>query len=181
MTTQLTAGYEPLPGYRLVEPLGRGSFGEVWKASSPGGGQVALKFIPLHTRATDIERRALDFFTSVRHPNLLALFGSWQIDSFLVIGMELADRSLLSRYEEAAEGGLPGIPFAELLEYLDEAARGLDYLNARRHPHPQGGTVQAARYVRVNGKRRLSYLQNEIMKPPERHEVIFRNRYRLDH
>ena len=40
--------------------------------------------------------------------------------------------------------------------------------------------MQAARYVRVNGKRRLAYLQNEIMQPPEGYEVIFLNRNRLD-
>jgi hypothetical protein len=132
----LTPGFEPLPGYHLVERLGRGSFGEVWKAGSPGGGQVALKFIPLDSHAGAVERRALEFITGVRHPNLLALFGSWQIESFLMIGMELADRTLMSRYEAARAGGLPGIPFDELVEYLEGAARGLDYLNSRRHPHP---------------------------------------------
>ena len=37
----------PVPGYRLVESLGRGNFGEVWKASAPGGMEVALKIINL--------------------------------------------------------------------------------------------------------------------------------------
>lgn len=40
--------------------------------------------------------------------------------------------------------------------------------------------VQAARYIWANGKRRLRYLQDEIMQPPEGYEVIFLDRNRLD-
>jgi formylglycine-generating enzyme required for sulfatase activity len=44
--------------------------------------------------------------------------------------MELADRSLLDRLQEATGQGLPGIPLTELLEYMHDAARGIDHLNA---------------------------------------------------
>src|SRR5262249_44905020 len=135
----LTPGAEPLARYRLVAVVGRGSCGEVWKADSPGGGQVALKFVPLDSAAANIEQRALEFIARVRPPNLLALFGSWRQDGFLIIGMELADRTLLDRHREARAAGQAGIPLDELVEYLDGAARGLDYLNAARHAHPQGG------------------------------------------
>src|SRR5262249_36411693 len=60
----------------------------------------------------------------------------------LVIGMELADRTLLDRFHEAAAKTPPGIPRRELLRYAREAAGVIDYLNKPRHflggPRPVG-------------------------------------------
>jgi serine/threonine protein kinase len=70
---------------------------------------------------------------TIRHPNLLTIFGMWRRDATLVIAMELADRTLLDRCNEAVQCGLPGIPFGELLRYMRQTALGIDYLNAPRH------------------------------------------------
>src|SRR5262249_40991498 len=43
----LTLGMEPVPGYRLIELIARGGFGEVWKATGPGDMHVALKCVRL--------------------------------------------------------------------------------------------------------------------------------------
>ena len=37
--------HEPLPGYSLLEPLGTGGYGEVWKCEAPGGICKAIKFV----------------------------------------------------------------------------------------------------------------------------------------
>jgi formylglycine-generating enzyme required for sulfatase activity len=127
---RLEPGTEPVPGYTLVQFLGRGGFGEVWKATGPGGFAVALKFIPLGDTAGAIELRALALMKEVRHPHLLSQFGSWECAGVLIVAMELADRTLLDRLREAIGQQLPGIPADELREYLREAAKGLDYLHS---------------------------------------------------
>jgi serine/threonine protein kinase len=130
-----------LPEYELIAPLGRGGFGEVWKASGPGGFHVALKFIRLGDNAGRVELRALELMKGIRHAHLLPLFGAWQLHEQLVVAMELADRTLLQRLKEVQAAGMAGIPQAELLEYLREAAKGLDYLNEYRPDASQDGAI----------------------------------------
>lgn len=130
---ELRAGTEPIPGFQLLMRLGQGGFGEVWKAAAPGGFQVALKIVPLTGVVGETELQSLDIVKAIRHPNLLATFGSWKRDNYLVIAMELADNTLMDRFNQCFKEGMPGIPREELLEYLDEAAKGIDYLNEPRH------------------------------------------------
>ncbi len=138
MEITLEAGAEPVPGYRLVGRLGRGGCGEVWKATGPGGFELALKFVCLAEPVGQPELRAIQIIKDVRHPHLLATFGAWQVGRYLIIAMELAERTLLDRFREAAGQGFPGIPAPEIHEHFLDAARGLDYLNEPRHP--SGGT-----------------------------------------
>ena len=109
MSLNLRRDAEPIPGYQLIERLGRGGFGEVWKAEGPGGFKVALKFVPLAEQVGPVELRALQIIREIRHPHLLATFGSWQSDDTLIIAMELAERTLLDRFRESVgQGPAPG-------------------------------------------------------------------------
>ncbi len=120
-------------GYRLLEWLGGGGFGEVWKAEGPGPIVVALKFVSMSGHAATSEGRSLGFLRYIRHPNLLVPFAFWQIDGHLVIGMDLADGTLHDRLSEVRAQGLTGIPRVELHRYMWQASEGIDHLNGHRH------------------------------------------------
>ncbi|MHB1556071.1 MAG: protein kinase domain-containing protein [Isosphaeraceae bacterium] len=113
--------------------IGSGGAGDVWQAEAPGGLRVALKIVPLGDGLGRREMANLKILRAVRHPNLLAYFGAWQAEGRLIIGMELADRSLWDRFLEARQAGLAGIPRGELLGILGDVARVVDFLNEPRH------------------------------------------------
>src|ERR1700674_707035 len=97
----------PTPGSRLIEPIGSGGFGEVWKCEAPGGLLKAIKFVygslnALHqcNAPAEEELRAIERVKAIRHPFLLSMERVENIDGELVIVMELADKSLFDLLNE---------------------------------------------------------------------------------
>jgi serine/threonine protein kinase len=132
------ANAEPLPGYRLIRPLGTGGFGEVWLCEAPGGIHKAIKFVYGNLNAQDggniraeQEYRALQKVKEVRHPFVLSIERIDNIDGELLIVMELAEKSLHDCLVENQEAGKLGINRDFLVSYLSDAADGLDYLIER--------------------------------------------------
>ena len=137
MAVRIETKAEPLPGYRLIERLGGGGFGEVWKCEAPGGLHKAIKFVfgDLSAAGEDGHRaeqelKALSRVKTVRHPYILSLERYDIIDGQLLIVMELADRNLWDRFKECRARGLPGIPRDEMLAYMEETAEALDLMNS---------------------------------------------------
>ena len=153
-------GEQPVPGYKLVSFLGEGSYGVVWKATAPGGFECALKFINLDSNSGLKEFRSINMMKRVRHSNLVQISAVWLKDpdgnilgdtgndstnirmggsKTLIIAMGLGDKTLGDRLEECRTQGC--IPVKELLDYMRDAAKGIDYLNTKRHDLGDGPTA----------------------------------------
>lgn len=120
-------------GYKLIQRIGLGGFGEVWRAEAPGGMPVALKFInrPLDQEDAQRELRSLEIIKELKSPFLLRTQAYWASSDRLIVVMDLADGSLRDRLKECLGRGLRGIPGRELLGYFREAAEALDYMHAK--------------------------------------------------
>src|SRR5262249_32080872 len=111
LPSQKAPGIEPLPGYRLLAPLGQGGSSEVCKCEAPGGLLKAVKFVHGSLGLDDgadapaeEELQALQRIKTIRHPFLLSLDRVEQCGNELLIVLELADCNLgdvLAREQQA--------------------------------------------------------------------------------
>lgn len=168
----LNVGFEPIPGYRLEKFLGRGQFGEVWRATSPGGTHVALKFLNVRERQGRKEFQAIQKVKGIRHPHLVLTYALWLLDEsmrviddaafdnnhsllndtfgatlhrmpiqqadkqkpfMLVIATVLCEQNLMERLKQFHQQGERGFPLDELIGYIEDAAKAIDFLNSPRH------------------------------------------------
>ena len=120
---------EPIPGYRLVERIGRGGYGDVWKTLAPGGVPKAMKLIYADDSSRmATELRSLNRIKDIRHPFLLSVERIEQCGDVLAVVTELGEKNLQQYFQECRSKGLPGVPQDELLSMLRDVADALDYI-----------------------------------------------------
>ena len=99
-----------LAHYEIVEPIGKGGMGEVYRARDGKlGRDVAIKVLP-EEFSRDSERlarfkREAKVLASLNHPNIAAIYGLEQSDSIHYLVLELVPGETLA--ERIARGPIP--------------------------------------------------------------------------
>ena len=121
--------------YRLLEPIGEGGMGVVWKAfDTTLERQVALKVLPHElTQNADLLRRfeqEARLLAALNHPNVAMIYGLHQIDAVHFFMMELVDGEDLSTRVKGR-----ALPLATALTIGTQVAAALEATHARGITH----------------------------------------------
>lgn len=127
--------------FTLGGPLGRGSFGMVWRASdgAQGGAPVALKIL-FDQHRQDAKRLArfaqeARILARLNHPNIGRLIASRAEGEDIYLAMELIEgETLHGRLELQARRGRP-VPLQGVAWLLDQLASAIDYAHAAQVIH----------------------------------------------
>ena len=118
--------------YRLVQPVGRGGMGEVWRALDPAGRTVALKLLLAGRQATPTQRKRFaseaQALARVRHPGIVALLEAGEEGGLPFLVLEWIEGQSLA--ERLRQGGP--------LHPRDAATLVLRLARALAHAHEQG-------------------------------------------
>ncbi len=113
--------------YEILELIGRGGMGEVFRARDVKlGRDVAMKILP--TEFSDDRERLARFerearlLASLQHQNIAAIYGLEEVDGRPILVMELAEGEDLS--DRLAHGRLPDDEIEQITRQL---AKGLEY------------------------------------------------------
>jgi serine/threonine-protein kinase len=117
-----------LDQYRVLDELGRGGMGRVYKAVHQTMGRiVAIKLLSPDLTKTDRARELFDrevkAAARLSHPNIVMAFDAKQIGDRFFLAMEFVDGPNLSQLVKE-QGPLP---VDQACEYIRQAAVGLDY------------------------------------------------------
>ena len=131
----LPGGPPLVPGYRIIEPLGRGGMAEIWLTERQGSAGVPVRcvlktILPERAGAARYQEQILDearIVAQLRHPNICSVIDVGQADDRLFLAMEWVEgldaaelmRRLRRRHTE--------IPLRHILFVLREILQGLHH------------------------------------------------------
>ena len=138
---ELTPGLILCNDYELVEPIGKGGMGAIWRAKDlPGNRDVALKFVPRDVQNFESEMdRVEDTFGvihALQHQNICPLYAmknSGNKFGFFLV-MKFIPGLPLGKFVRLVRKKTGDFTVAQLVTVLRPIASALDYAHTRRPP-----------------------------------------------
>lgn len=125
--------------YRLLEEIGRGGFGTVWRAvrlGAEGSGPVAVKILSrgnvLSLQDQIRFQREATMMSQLLHPGTVTVFELGESEGRAYIVMEYVDGPNLREYVKSRGGRLP---LSDILEVLIQATEALEYVHGHNIVH----------------------------------------------
>lgn len=147
------ATHPVVPGYELIELLGKGGMGEVWRARQLSlGRMVALKLLPSrfandHEFVARFEKEA-NALASLSHPGIVQIIDRGQAGEHYYFTMELVPG--INLREMMTQGRLP---LRDALRISTQIARAIDYAHEMKIVHrdlkPENVLVDARGHVKI--------------------------------
>ncbi|MBZ3876926.1 Interferon-induced, double-stranded RNA-activated protein kinase [Sciurus carolinensis] len=149
---QYTEDYRFAKDFKDIEPVGKGGFGQVFKARHRIDGNLyVVKRVKYNNKKVEREVRALATF---KHPNIVHYYSCWEGFDFyddpenstdstsnsprlktkcLFIQMELCDKGTLDQWIENRRQKVPDKALA--LELFEQIAKGVNYIHSKELIH----------------------------------------------
>ncbi|TKS83929.1 Serine/threonine-protein kinase 36 [Collichthys lucidus] len=123
-----------MDSYLVLELVGEGSFGRVYKGRRRFTGQVvALKFMPKLGRSEkDLRslKREIEIMRGLKHPNIVQLSDSFETETEVVVVTEYAEGQLFQILEDDGK-----LPESQVREIACQLVSALYYLHSHRILH----------------------------------------------
>eukprot|EP00741_Cyanophora_paradoxa_P004993 tig00000842_g4840.t1 len=123
-----------MDAYHILELIGEGSFGKVYKGRRKGSGQiVALKFIAKHGKSEkDIKnlRQEIEILRGLNHENIILMLDSFETKNEFCVVTEYAQGELFEILEDDHS-----LPESEVQKIAKQLVKALYYLHSNRIIH----------------------------------------------
>ncbi|NP_001135853.2 src family kinase 5 [Strongylocentrotus purpuratus] len=123
----------PRSSLKLLDKLGQGQFGAVWKGIYDGKVEVAVKTLRAGTMSPEAFLAEANLMKELKHVKLVNLYGICSDEEPIYIITELMVNGSLLGY--LREGGGQYLGLRELVDIAAQIARGMNYLESKGYVH----------------------------------------------